>query len=80
MVQRFELGYIHVSRLPFQYHSCCSRSDVPTKMFIMNLDSKKKCVISDLDATHVFVKADSLPEIRKELEELHDRNVYVRPR
>ncbi|CAM9812955.1 unnamed protein product [Choristocarpus tenellus] len=57
-----------------------SPSDVPTKQFIMSLNSKKKCVISDLDATHVFVKADAVDEIRERLDEMHEKNVYVRPR
>ncbi|CAN0497495.1 unnamed protein product [Ectocarpus sp. 8 AP-2014] len=46
----------------------------------MSLDARLACVVSDLDATHVFVKKDSIKEIQRELEQLHEKNVYVRPR
>ncbi|CAM9476864.1 unnamed protein product [Pylaiella littoralis] len=55
-------------------------SDVPTKQFILSLDARLACVVSDLDATHIFVKKDSVKEIQRELELLHEKNVYVRPR
>lgn len=54
--------------------------DVPTKQFILSLDARLACVVSDLDATHVFVKKDSVKEIQRELDALHEKNVYVRPR
>eukprot|EP00752_Nemacystus_decipiens_P016366 g14633.t1 len=54
--------------------------DVPTKQFILSLDTRLACVVSDLDATHVFVKKDSIKEIQRELDLLHEKNVYVRPR
>lgn len=41
-----------------------SFSDVPTKQFILSLDKRLACVVSDLDATHVFVKKDSIKEIQ----------------
>jgi len=41
----------------------CS-SDVPTKQFILSLDARLECVVSDLDATHIFVKKDSIKEIQ----------------
>lgn len=43
---------------------CFSSSDVPTKQFILSLDARLACVVSDLDATHVFVKKDSVKEIQ----------------
>eukprot|EP00752_Nemacystus_decipiens_P016367 g14633.t2 len=55
-------------------------ADVPTKQFILSLDTRLACVVSDLDATHVFVKKDSIKEIQRELDLLHEKNVYVRPR
>ena len=39
-------------------------SDVPTKQFILSLDTRLACVVSDLDATHVFVKKESIKEIK----------------
>lgn len=38
-------------------------SDVPTKQFIMSLNPRLECVVSDLDATHVFVKKSCIKEI-----------------
>lgn len=46
------------------YLSPVVSSDVPTKQFIMSLDARLACVVSDLDATHVFVKKDSVKEIQ----------------
>lgn len=46
------------------YLDCSSCSDVPTKQFILSLDARLACVVSDLDATHVFVKKDSVKEIQ----------------
>ncbi|KAG5189764.1 TFIIH subunit TTDA/Tfb5 [Tribonema minus] len=54
--------------------------DVPTKQFILHLNSKQAqgFIINDLDETHLFVEASAVHEIREQLERLQEMNVYVR--
>jgi Transcription factor TFIIH complex subunit Tfb5 len=43
-----------------------SYSDIPTKQFILHLNSKQAqgFIINDLDDTHVFVEANAVQQIR----------------
>ncbi|KAL7565982.1 hypothetical protein ACA910_011005 [Epithemia clementina (nom. ined.)] len=56
--------------------------DVPTKEYIMYLDSKKdssgdkKLVIEELDATHLLVREKFKDEILRQVEEWENSNVY----
>ncbi len=55
--------------------------DIPIKQFLLWLDEKKdgfgrRFIISDLDDTHLFIKADAVQFIRDELDKLFEENQY----
>jgi TFIIH basal transcription factor complex TTD-A subunit len=43
-------------------------SDPPVKQIILALDEKEKCIIEDLDETHVLIRSDRLDWLKAELE------------
>ncbi len=61
-----------------------SRSDVPSKEYILSLDNAKptseKFVIADLDPTTLFVQPQVTEWLREQLAKFHDSNTYEPPR
>jgi TFIIH basal transcription factor complex TTD-A subunit len=55
--------------------------DIPVKQFLLWLDEQQdgrgtRFIITDLDDSHVFVKADAVTIIRDELNKLYEENQY----
>ena len=59
-------------------------SDVPTKEFILSLNSSKatneRFIIQDLDDTRLFVQPTVVDWLEKRLKEFHEENTYQPPR
>lgn len=63
----------HLLALPHTY----TNSDVPMKQLIKHLDPEKRIVIYDLDDTHLFIDANYVKEVKKEIETFVDKHVYA---
>jgi len=52
--------------------------DIPIKEFLcwLNDEEDGKIILEDLDDTHLFVTEESIPFIRKKLEELYNENQF----
>ena len=50
--------------------------DQAVKSIILDLDSKLKFIIEDLDETHLFIDASKLEEVQETLENILEDNTY----
>lgn len=70
--------------LAFLTSSDLSYSDIPTKVFILNLNEQKdrseRFVIEDLDDRHLFVQPTVVEWLLTKLKEFQDENTYQPPR
>lgn len=51
-------------------------SDPPVKQIILALDEKEKCIIQELDDTHVLIRSDRLDWLKEELENELEKNTW----
>ncbi|TFJ83547.1 hypothetical protein NSK_005156 [Nannochloropsis salina CCMP1776] len=51
--------------------------DVPMKQLIKHLDPGNRAIIQDLDETHLFVDANAVSTIKREIESFVDKHVYA---
>ena len=60
------------------------RSDIPSKVYIVNLNQQKesseKFILEDLDDTHLFVQPTIVEWLKVQLKEFQDQNTYQPPR
>lgn len=58
-------------------------TDIPTKELLLYENNKapasSKFIISVLDDTHIFIKADKIDLVREKVTEFNDKNVYQPP-
>ncbi|GAB5033458.1 Hypothetical protein NocV09_01301970 [Nannochloropsis oceanica] len=51
--------------------------DVPMKQLIKHLDPSNRVILQDLDETHLFVDANAVGAIKREIELFVDKHVYA---
>ncbi|KAL0095046.1 TFIIH subunit TTDA/Tfb5 [Phycomyces blakesleeanus] len=51
--------------------------DSTVKQIVLNLNKRSNFVIEDLDETHLFIEASSVPQLRYELDKVLDENSYT---
>lgn len=56
---------------------CCHFfSDPPVKQIVLALDEREKCIIEELDDTHVLIRSDRLEWLKAELEKELEKNTW----